>query len=218
MASKLGISVGTENKRNVIIAGVLFCVLGYLVIRQFMGDSPKPAPVVSTVKAPPALRTTTGTGTAGTTVIRNTVVTPTAGPEAHKVANTGLDPSLHLERLLLSESIEYAGSGRNIFSADSAPVAVEQAAAPARPDPAIEAANAAPVIPAPPAIDLRYFGYSANKEGKRQAFLLRGEDIFEASVGEIVNHRYKVVTVEPRSVQVTDLSYNNTQTLPLTAN
>jgi hypothetical protein len=140
------------------------------------------------------------------------------GPEAKKIAGNGLDPSLHLERLLLSESIEYAGSGRNIFSGEAAPVAMELAAAPARPNAAVQQAYVPPQPPQPPAIDLKYFGYSAAKDGKRQAFLLRGEDIFEASAGEIVNHRYKVVAVDAHSVQVTDLSYNNTQTLPLTAN
>ena len=118
----------------------------------------------------------------------------------------------------MSESIEYAGNGRNIFSAESAPVAIETAAAAARPA-AQEVVNTGPPPPPqPPAIDLKFFGYSANKDGKREAFLLHGDDIFQAAAGEIVNHRYKVVTVDPHSIQITDLSYNNTQTLQLSAN
>jgi len=103
---------------------------------------------------------------------------------------------------------------------NSAPVQqIEAALGPARPTgPVIPAAYVPPPVPQPPAIDLHYFGYSANKDGKREAFLLHGDDIFEAAAGEIVNHRYKVVAVDTRSVQVTDLSYNNTQTLPLAAN
>jgi hypothetical protein len=211
----MALKVGTENKRNVIIAGVLFCVLAYLAITQFMSGPPAPAPVTATSRnatQPSSVRQPTQAGASAKSSNSH------AGVEARKVPASGLDPSLHLAKLASSESIEYAGTGRNIFSADSAPVVIDQPKAPARPGPLTPAVYTPPPVPQPPAIDLHYFGYSSTKEGKREAFLLRGDDIFEAAPGEIVNHRYKIVAVDIHSVQVTDLSYNNTQTLPLVAN
>jgi hypothetical protein len=207
----MALKVGTENKRNVVIAIVLFCILAYLGISQLMSGPPTPVPV--SAPARPATLRQAPEGQAVRTASGNA-----SGPEARKVTGSGLDPALHLEKLASSESIEYAGSGRNIFSAESAPVQIEQALSPARPKGPVEPVVYTPAVPQPPAIDLHYFGYSASKDGKREAFLLHGEDIFEAAAGEIVNHRYKVVAVDVHSVQVTDLSYNNTQTLPLIPN
>jgi hypothetical protein len=211
----MALKVGTENKRNVIIAGVLFAIVLGLVINQLVGGPSTPA----TPAAVPARPTVVRQGPAATSAVQASSSSQgTSAPAAHKLSGSGLDPALHLEKLAMSESIEYAGNGRNIFSAESAPPPIETAAAAARPA-AQEVVNTGPPPPPqPPAIDLKFFGYSADSAGKREAFLLHGDDIFRAAAGEIVNHRYKVVAVDPHSIQITDLSYNNTQTLQLSAN
>ena len=48
-------------------------------------------------------------------------------------------------------------------------------------------------------------------------FLTQGDDIFVAAEGEIVNRRYKVMRINPNSVEIEDVLSNNRQTIPLTA-
>ncbi len=195
--------LGTENKRQVYLLSGLLVVLfgfgGYEMYRMFGGASSYTAP-------PPAVAQYRGpSGSAP------------AGPDAQKLSNTGLDPTLHLERLALNESVEYSGTGRNIFSAQSAPV-IEAPVKTARNEPpAVVLPAAPPPPPAPPKIELKYFGYAQSKDKSIKAFLVHGDDIFMARIGEIVDHRYKVGSISPGSVQITDLAYNNTQTVPLSA-
>jgi hypothetical protein len=96
----------------------------------------------------------------------------------------------------------------------SAPIKIDQPIGPVRPSDQAQIAQTGP--PPPPAIDLTFFGYAAGGGGgARRAFLLHGEDVFIASEGDVVDHHYKVLKISPLSIQVTDLLYNNTQTLPL---
>ncbi len=215
----MAMPLGTENKKQVyflIALGViLVCAAGYFIKSTFGGPSATPsavtAPRLSSIP-PGANKVSTATPTPS----------GSAGPQAQKLSNAGIDPALHLDKLALTEGVEYEGTGRSIFSAQSAPPVIEAPLKSARQQQAaLAAVNAAPLVPEkpkPPAIDLKYFGYSQNKDKSVQAFFVHGEDIFVAHAGEIVDHRYKIGSILPTSVQVTDLGYNNTQSLPYQPN
>jgi hypothetical protein len=199
----MAIPLGIENKRQVYIvialAVIIACAGGYELYNSFSSPTTPVAPR-------PANTARTGTAAQRPTTAN--------GPQAQHVASNNIDPTLHFDKLAQSEDVVYAGRGRNIFSADSAPV-IPTPIAPARPQ---QAAVIVPEVPRPPAIDLKYFGYAQRLDKSLQAFLVRGDDIFLARAGDVVDHRYKVVSIMPGSVQITDLGYNNTQTVPLSAN
>jgi hypothetical protein len=204
---------GFENKRNIIILVVLLVVLiacvWYFVSKVFGGGIPSPAPKSAAVVAPePASRPSAESRAA------NEENAAANGHAAKKVPSLeSLDPTLHPELMAGAESLEYAGSGRNIFSMSSAPPPIEVAKGPVRPQqPAAPAQPAGP--PPPPPIDLTFFGYEAHGSRKK-AFILHGDNVFIASEGDVVDHHYKVLKINPLSIQVTDLLYNHTQTLPL---
>lgn len=192
---------GTEDKKKLgILAVVGVLALGALFYMYSELSTPDVSsqPVAATVTVP--------------------VRTPMRNGEAKNIgtAATHLDPTLHMKAMLVTESLVYTGTGRNIFSASSAPVVIPKAVASARPKGPIAPAYVAPVgPPPPPPIDLKFFGTATTANGSRRAFLLHGEDVFLASPGDIVQRRYKVGTIAANSIVVEDMTDNNTQTLPL---
>jgi hypothetical protein len=216
----MAIKLGTEKKSQVYLVIALFavivCIGGYEIKDNFFASAPTPAPTAIRPVAVPSANAQAGA--------QKVAAAPsTSGAqEAQKLSNAGIDPALHLDILAQTESVEYLGTGRNIFSAESAPPPIEKLAASPRPgqpgQPGVNAAPAAPAKPTPPAIDLKYFGYTQAKDKSLHAFFVHGEDIFFARTGEVVDHRYKVGVILPGSVEVTDLGYNNTQKLPLQTN
>ena len=183
-------------------------------------DTPAPVapPVVVTapVKAGPvAVKTGPAVGVAPGSVGGNVV-----GTAAKNVGTTSaqLDPTLRMQAMLVTESLVYSGSGRNIFSASSVPVDIPKPVAPVRPKGPVVPVVVAPTgPPPPPPIDLKFFGTATAANGSRSAFLLHGDDVFLASNGDIVQRRYKVISISANSILVEDMANNNRQTLPLLA-
>jgi hypothetical protein len=208
----MALKAGTENKRQVALAIVLFIIVlgaGVFEIKTYLFPATPPPPAlrpapVAAVK-PAAQKSNPASGN---------------GPEAQKLSSN-LDPTLYFEKLLRTEQVEYSGSGRNIFSADSAPIVkIPEPIRNARPNgPAVDASQPQiPEKPKAPPIDMKYFGYVVGKDKTIRGYFLRGEEIYAAKNGDIVDHRFKIGQILPGNAQVTDLGYNNTQVLPLTAN
>jgi hypothetical protein len=208
----MAIKLGTENKKQVAIVAVLGIVLVVLAVRTVMsyfGGDENPAAVASSPAVAPTI-----TPQKGTTVANNHPATKVTGPN--------LDPSLHPELMAAAENLIYTGRGRNIFSSSSTPT-IEAPKASARPKvqtppPPAPVDAGPPKPPPPPPIDLKYFGFVSNRKGVHTAYLINGDDIYKAAEGDVVNKRYRIVKISPANIQVTDLPFNNTQTVPLTQN
>lgn len=195
-------------------AGGGFALLAVLILYFELRD---PAPPTPSPQAPAATAPAPATGTAASSGPGGPVVRVPGGAGAKPSSTQQLDPTLHMGAMLVTESLAYSGSGRNIFSGGSTVLvaAVPRPIAPARPNTFTTTVQVPQGPPPPPPIDLKFFGTETRGGGSRQAFLLRGEDVFLASAGEIVQRRYKVLSISPGSIVVEDLLNNNRQTLPL---
>jgi hypothetical protein len=206
------VNLGAENKRNVMLAAVLGIIALLAVVWELM---PSSSTIAST------------TPVAASTSTTSSILTPTRAPVRQHTAKTAapkkeratqsLDPTLHLHQLAAIEEIKYEGSGRNIF-VSQADVEIPKPLAPGQTDPA----HVAPLYQLPAAaafspIPLKFFGF-ANQPGEpKRIFLSKGEDVFIAGEGEIVDRRYKVVRISPTSVEIQDVVGSGpAQNIPLT--
>ncbi len=73
----------------------------------------------------------------------------------------------------------------------------------------------APLVAGPAPINLKFFGTATSLSGTRRAFLLIGDDVVLASVGDVVQRRYRIISIAANSILVEDIPNTNRQTLPL---
>lgn len=209
-----------DDKRKRIIAGVLgfFALLALYPLYQELFGGPTAAP-----PPPPIIVNSPTAKTVGPTKAVSTPPGFAVGQSAVKVGTSGakLDPTLHMESMLVAEGLVYTGTGRNIFAGgneEPMKIAVVKPLAPARqtvvvPPPPI--ASGPPPIPPPPPINLKFFGTATSQNGTRRAFLLNGDDVFLASAGDVVQRRYRVVSIAANSILIEDMPNSYKQTLPL---
>ena len=199
--------LGTENRSKTIIAAALgvltMVVVVYELIPMFSGSSANPAAasepvgVTANPSRPPARHGTT------------------SGKKAPAPAS--LDPTLQLQLLAASEQTMYEGSGRNIFVSQAEAVAIPKAVDNGTTDHPKEPVWTPPAVPAAPPIPLKFFGFASQPGEPKRIFLSKGEDVFIAGEGEIVDRRYKVVRISTSSVEVQDLVGSGPpQNIPLT--
>ena len=202
--------LGAESRNKTIAAGVLAFLAIFLVWHSFFsgggGSSAPPAPAqLGNAATPP-------NGAKANRAARRQV------PKATLPEENSLDPRLRLALLKTSEDTEYQGNGRNIFRAEAElpiPKPINPGITTPKPEPApVPIRDQGP--PPPPPIPLKFFGF-ASRSGTKSVFLSKGDEVFVAKEGDVVDRQYKVVKINANSVEIEDLFSNNRQTVPLTA-
>jgi hypothetical protein len=201
------VDLGTRNKKQAIIAAVLGAVLVMVVLYEFWPSSSTSASTVTT------------TSNVDPAPVRSPSRKPDGAAAKKLRPQQSLDPTLHLNQLATAEQIKYEGSGRNIFVAQ-AEVEIPKPLAPGHTDPSQQENRQIyhPPSQAPgPPIPLKFFGFASEPGEPKKIFLSKGDDVFIAGEGEIIDRRYKVIKISSNSVDIQDVVVSGPpQTIPLT--
>jgi len=224
------VNLGAEPKK-VAALGVLVVVGAYLIYTNLFSSSDsspsRPTKSATTTALPPiAAVPSTSARRGGSSRREASDFRPPyrkARPEERPDPNT-IDPTLRLDLLAKVQAVDATTGIRNLFQFTTAaaiaaarspepakivPKTVPVALVPSGPPPA-------PVKAGPPPINLKYFGYTALRQGGgKRAFFIDGDEILIGTEGELVKKRYRVVRIGVNSVVVEDTQFNNTQTLKL---
>lgn len=199
--------LGAENRKQLIAAIVLGVVLAGIVAYEAM----------STFSTNASTTTTYSTSLPEPSSAKDARGTHRRGSSSEKKPRLAqdLDPTLHLQQLAVTEQIKYEGSGRNIFVAEAEPQ-IPSAAGNGTTDHKIDVAWQPPAAAPAPPIPLKFFGFASHPGEPKRIFLSKGDDVFIAGEGEVVDRRYKVLRISPTSVEMQDVVGSGApQTIPL---
>jgi len=113
--------------------------------------------------------------------------------------------------LRFTESKQYEGSGRNIFSA-AVDVPAKRKTPGRGPEPTPTTKQDTDSLPV---IRLKFFGFASSPLVGQKVFLSQDGEIFVAREGDIVDRRYRIVRIDLESVDIEDLIDNLRHTLSL---
>jgi hypothetical protein len=206
------VNLGTENRTQKIVAAALGALLLVIVVYQFM---PSSSTIASTTPVP----ATTDSQASATNATRPGARHGSGAASGKKERpQQSLDPTLHLAQLAAAEQVKYEGSGRNIFVAQAdTMIPMPQGNGTTDNKNKKDPTFVIPPVAAAPPIPLKFFGFASKPGEPKKIFLSKGEDVFIAGEGEIVDRRYKVVRISPASVEIQDVVGSGPpQSIPLT--
>jgi hypothetical protein len=233
------VKLGAEPKKIAILGGLLTTAAVVLYFNVFSGPS-EPTPVRITAPAPVATEAAAPATTASAPAPRTERKRAAKGggsefkirqgtpPGEDKPDPATIDPTLRLDLLAKVQAVEAPESMRNIFQYGAAPPPpsakpIDLPKAPPKiainnqPPPTPTGPPPSPPPPVAPPMTFKYYGYELSKSnGRKQAFLLDGDDIIIAAENEPMKRgRYRIVRIGVNSIVIEDTQFKSTQTLPL---
>lgn len=229
-------NLGAEPRKVAVLGGLLAVAAVTLYLNVFSSDSPSgapralvsPSPSAAPIALPPSVakKRERAKTTVGEFKPRQGAARPEDRPDPATI-----DPALRLDLLAKVQAVEPEASIRNLFQYGAAPaapkpvelpknppkIAINQPPPPPPPPPAAGPSTFTPPPPQAPPMTFKYYGFKTLKStGRKQAFLLDGDDIFIAGENDSVKGtRYKVVKIGVNSITIEDTQFKATQTLQL---
>lgn len=216
-----------EPRKIAVLAALLVVMALVLYFNVFAGDSPSTTVPVAMAPASPSILNNAQPKHREIAQNNNAEFKPRQGaarPE-DRPDPASIDPTLRLDLLAKVQNVEPEVSFRNVFQYGTAPPPPSKPIELPKNVPTI-AINRPPVVappPGPPPVPVapqmtfKYYGYKVSKaNGRKQAFLLDGDDIIIAGENDPVKGaRYKVVRIGISSITIEDTQFKSSQTLPM---
>jgi hypothetical protein len=192
------VKIGAENKKQMRWMIALLAILLLVGIYNFVdfgtSSAASPSPASSTPGTQPTKKSSSSS----------------------RLADSTLDPRLHIDELAVSQNKKYEAGGRNIFRMEELkPIekTIGSVRQPYGPDPLPTPTPPPP----PPPIPLKFYGFASKPNEPKRIFLADEGEVFVARQGDIVERKYKIVQINNTSVIIEDVLNSNRQTIQVTA-